>query len=245
LGVTSLLAVALGGSTASCIPEGPPTPNRQPVAASSSGPAAGPLKTRPPAAPGGGVVTDDFERTVLGTSWNALSAAWRLEEGELCGRNARNQGIWLREPIPTHARIEFDARSDSPDGDIKVELWGDGRTGAKAASYDDATSYLAILGGWRNTKHVLARLDEHGEDRLELSVDPEASDPRALPVEPGQRYRFRIERPTDDTLSWWVDDRLMFELQDPEPLVGEGHDHFGFNNWVVRVCFDNLKITPL
>jgi hypothetical protein len=153
--------------------------------------------------------------------------------------------VWLREAIPTHARIEFEARSDSPEGDIKVELWGDGRTGAKGTSYDDATSYLAIFGGWRNTKHVLARLDEHGDDRLELAVDPEASDPRALPVEPGQRYRFRIERPTDDSLSWWVDDRLMFELADTEPLVGEGHDHFGFNDWTVRVCFDNLKITAL
>jgi hypothetical protein len=29
------------------------------------------------------------------------------------------------------------------------------------------------------------------------------------------------------------------------PLRGAGHDHFGFNNWQVKVCFDNLKIVPL
>jgi len=46
-------------------------------------------------------------------------------------------------------------------------------------------------------------------------------------------------------VSFSVDDRLLFELEDPEPLSGEGHDHFGFNEWMVRVCFDNLRITPL
>ena len=27
--------------------------------------------------------------------------------------------------------------------------------------------------------------------------------------------------------------------------LGVGHDHFGFNDWEVKVCFDNVKVTPL
>ena len=33
----------------------------------------------------------------------------------------------------------------------------------------------------------------------------------------------------------------MFKFTDPEPLSGPGHDHFGFNDWEVPVCFDNVK----
>ena len=77
-------------------------------------------------------------------------------------------------------------------------------SGATAASYTNATSYLLILGGWRNTKHVLARLDEHGEDRLELDVEPNSDDERARPVSAGQPYRFSVVRRDGRTLSWSV-----------------------------------------
>jgi hypothetical protein len=230
-----------------CVPEGPPTPTR-----AASKPPAGPLSALPGPARSAAPVSvisaayeDRFERKELGPDWLALSPAWRIEDGELCAKGARNRGAWLKPGLPERARIEFDARSDSQEGDIKAELWGDGKTGATGSSYSNATSYLAILGGWQNTKHVLARLDEHGKDRLELEVDPEAPEPRALPVEPGQTYRFRVERSDESKVSWWVDDHLVFELTDPEPLRGEGHDHVGFNEWAARVCFDNLKITPL
>jgi hypothetical protein len=43
----------------------------------------------------------------------------------------------------------------------------------------------------------------------------------------------------------WVDDAVLLEMVDPEPLGGRGHDHFGFNNWQSELWFDNLKITPL
>ena len=112
-------------------------------------------------------------------------------------------------------------------------------------SYDDATSYIAIFGGWKNRLHVLARLDEHAKDRQELRVDPGAGDPRAQEVEPDRSYRFKVERRDGKTLHWSVDDTQIHVFEDTQPLSGEGHEHFGFNNWQVRVCFDNLRITPL
>jgi hypothetical protein len=153
--------------------------------------------------------------------------------------------VWLRRALPENAVIEFDAVAEAEDGDLKAELWGDGKSGATSASYTNATSYLAILGGWKNTKHVLARLDEHGDDRLELDVDPESDDERARAVEPGQPYRFRIERADGRTLTWSVNDTRYFELADTEPLAGPGHEHLGFNDWDAPVCFDNVRVTPL
>ena len=188
---------------------------------------------------------DRFDRASIGEDWHRLGTAWSIKDGKLCGKGARNQGIWLRRRLPTNARIEFEASSDSPDGDIKAEFWGDGSSGATAASYSNATSYLTIFGGWKNTYHVLARIDEHAKDRLAIQINPDSTHVREMPVSTGQIYRFRVERSDGKTVSWWVDDQLIHKLADPNPLLGEGHEYFGFNNWEAPVCFGNLTITPL
>jgi hypothetical protein len=182
----------------------------------------------------------------LGPNWTqAQTNAWHIEDGWLCVENAHNHGVWFSRPIPVNARIEFDAKSDSPDGDLKAEFWGDGRGFAKGTSYNDATSYLAILGGWKNTLHVLARLDEHKDDRKAVHVDKDSDDPRQRPVMRGQVYHFKVERNDGKTVRYYVDGLLYATFADNEPLVGIGHDHFGFNDWEAKVCFDNVKITPL
>jgi len=130
--------------------------------------------------------------------------------------------------------IEFDAQSGSADGDIKVEVFGDGVSKAETTSYT-ATSYVVIFGGWHNTMNVIARLDEHAADRV---VGP------ALKVEPGRTYHMKIER-RGATIRAWADDQLIGSLTDPHPLSGVGHDHFAFNNWSAPLTFDNLRIRPL
>ncbi len=177
---------------------------------------------------------DDFERTQLGKSYKKTGGNWRIESGQLRVDGAKNHPLWLLRTLPRDVRVELDARSESPEGDIKVEIFGDGASYAKRDSYE-ATSYVVIFGGWNNSKNVLARMDEHGEDRV---VGP------ARKVEPGRTYHFRIER-VGGTLTVWVDDQLLLEMVDPEPLGGRGHDHFGFNNWKSDLWFDNLKVTPL
>jgi hypothetical protein len=37
----------------------------------------------------------------------------------------------------------------------------------------------------------------------------------------------------------------LASLTDRAPLVGVGHDHFGFNNWAAPITFDNLRIRAL
>jgi hypothetical protein len=234
---------------AGCVPEGPPSPE---VKTASPPKTASPAKTTPVRAvalPSRPAITevfeDSFDRAELGPDYNALSPAWKLVANKLCVRGARNKGVWLLRKLPVDARIELDAVAEAPDGDIKVEAWGDGATGATGNSYTNATSYLAVLGGWKNTKHVLARLDEHGDDRLELEVESGADDERQRPVAAGQPYHFKIERTNGKSVRMSVNEVLYFELWDEEPLAGPGHEHFGFNDWDAPVCFDNLKVTPL
>ncbi|MFW2388522.1 MAG: hypothetical protein ACN4G0_09315 [Polyangiales bacterium] len=177
---------------------------------------------------------DDFERAELGNAYDATGGNWRIESGQLRVKGAKNHPLWLLRTLPPEVRVEFDARSESPEGDIKVEIFGDGASYAKADSYT-ATSYVIIFGGWNNSRNVLARLDEHGRDRVVG---------KAQEVQVGRVYRFRIER-IAGILTVWVDGDILVKMDDPEPMRGRGHDHFGFNNWQSDVWFDNLKVTPL
>ncbi len=182
----------------------------------------------------------------LGPNWTqAGTTAWRIDNGKLCGQGAKNHGVWLNKVLPVNARIEFDASSDSQDGDMKAEVWGDGQSAATSLSYTNATSYLAILGGWHNKFHVLARINEHGDDRKEIKVDKESDDPRQKPVTRGQTYHFKIERTDAKTVRWSIDGVEMAAFADDAPLLGAGHDHFGFNDWDAKVCFDNVRVTPM
>jgi len=211
--------------------------------ARSDSPATPPSTPTPAAEEGGAAVAAG---PTLGPDWaQAGTTAWRIENGRLCGQNAHNHGVWLQRVLPINARIEFDAISDVTDGDLKAELWGDGRSAATSISYTNATSYLTILGGWHNQFHVLARMNEHGTDRKEIKVDKDSDDPTQKPVTAGQVYHFKIERTDGKTVKWFVNGIEYLDYSDPQPLAGIGHDHFGFNDWEAKVCFDNVKVTPL
>ena len=43
----------------------------------------------------------------------------------------------------------------------------------------------------------------------------------------------------------YAPDLVMHQLTDEAPLAGPGHDHLGFNDWVIPVCFENVRVTPL
>lgn len=240
---------------AGCVPPGSASSQdagtgAAPQAAPQPAPAARPSTSVAPALAAADVLRapfeDNFERADLGPDWDVTQQSiWKIESGRLCGEHAKNHGVWLKRAVPVNARVEFDAQSTSTDGDLKAEYWGDGRSFATALSYTNATSYLTIFGGWHNKYHVLARINEHGNDRQQIEVDPNSDDPRDKPVVAGQIYHFKVERSDGKSVKWWVNGNEMLTYADPSPLAGPGHDHFGFNDWDVKVCFDNVRVVPL
>ena len=180
------------------------------------------------------VFEDNFDRTELGDNWLNTGGDYRIVDGMLRIEGAKNKPLWLKKKLPTDARISFTARSESDAVDIKAEIFGDGESKAIKASYT-ATSYVVILGGWNNRRSIIARMNEHGDDRQVRE------DPRGVP---GKTYRFDIVR-KGNLFSWYLDSERFLEMNDAAPLKGPGHEHFAFNNWASEVFFDDLAVLAL
>ncbi len=189
-----------------------------------------------------GVFRDDFNRPELGDAYWSSGDYWRIFDGQLLSPGAHNNPLWLRAVLPPDVQVDFDARSEAPEGDTKCEIFGNG--------YDHASGYILIFGGWGNTFTTIARLDEHG-----VPVNAELPEPipngghvrvqrTDLHVEQGHTYHWTVIR-KGGTLSWKLDGQLVLQLIDPEPLRGPGHDRFAFSTWDADVFYDNLVITPL
>ena len=182
--------------------------------------------------------TDQFESgTAPGANYLATGEGYKVPNGSLSARGAHNHPLWLRKRLPRDVRIEFDCWSTEPRGDIKVEVFGNGHSFDPDGGGYTATGYEVIFGGWYNSKSIIARLDEHGKDVVER---------REPKVVPGKRYHWKIER-KGTKLTWWIDDLAtpFLVYDDPQPLDGEAHAYFGFNNWETDTWFDNLVVTPI
>ena len=171
---------------------------------------------------------DDYSQpaTVAQRYWSS-GGLWRTVDGWLLSPGVKNNPLWLRASLPQDVAVEFDVRSMSPEGDIKVEIFGDGVA--------HSSGYIIIFGGWKNSLDVIARLDEHGQDRKEQA---------SRGVVANKVHRLAVER-YNGTLRFEVDGQQVMTYPDAKPLVGPGHDRFAFNDWAAPVRFDNIAIWSL
>jgi len=155
-------------------------------------------------------------------------AAWRIEGGRLWGEGGHNAALWLPDlQLPDEARLELKARAETETGDLKCELYGDGLT--------HQSGMILINGGWSNRLRVIARRDEHGEDRR--------SDRRCAPrcAPQGVEQSWVIER-RSGVISWYIDGQLSLRWKERAPLSGRG---FALNHWEAKVSYDDLVVYDL
>jgi hypothetical protein len=188
--------------------------------------------------------SDDFDRAALGDSWNDTGGHYRIDSGALTFEMAHNHPLWLRAALPDDVRIDVDATALSPDGDLKVILAGDG----KSFESDDAvrrdlqyteTGYVFIDGGWHNSVSTLVKLQEH-----EWQRDPSVPRDLTARVVPGKTVHWTITR-RGGHIEWDLDGKAFLVRDDPAPLSGAEHCHFGFTGWESKARFEHLKIVPL
>lgn len=181
---------------------------------------------------------DTFDRGGIGPDYNQTGTGYRIVDGALNAHGAHNRPLWLARKLPPgDLQVDFDAWTTSPEGDIKIELFGDGRSFDPDGNRYLATSYVIVFGAWKNSRSIIARMDEHAPD-LMTRADRK--------VEPNRRYHWRLVR-RGGVLEWYLDDLAtpFMRFDDPEPLSGVGHEYFGFGNWETDTYFDNLVIKHL
>lgn len=109
---------------------------------------------------------DKFDRASIGETWWSNGGHWRIVDGQLYSPGVGNNPLWLKARLPADVRIEFDTRSEGPDGDVKWELDGDGRT--------HSTGYIFLFGAWHNRESRICKLEEHAptpeEMRAQLAI---------------------------------------------------------------------------
>lgn len=173
----------------------------------------------------------------LGEVFYATGDGYHVEQGALSAKGAHNHPLWLRKRLPRDVRIDLDAWSNEARGDLKIELFGDGHSYDPDGGRYTATGYELIFGGWFNSKSIIARLDEHGNDVVQRTEPKVAAN---------KHYHWRVERQRN-TLTWFIDDMNtpFLRYEDPRPLEGAGHEYLGVNNWETDTWFDNLVISPL
>lgn len=180
------------------------------------------------------LLREDFDRTDLGERWHTAGSGASIQGGVLVAEGLRNHPLWLDLPLPDDVRIEFDAWASTDEGDIKVELFGDGKSFATSANYV-ATGYVIIFGGWNNSLSAIVRKNEHGRQRVTTGE---------VKVQADKRYHFVITR-TGNELRWEVNGQELLAYEDENPLRGEGQDRFAFSGWESQTHFDNLVIEAL
>ncbi|MCB9639249.1 MAG: hypothetical protein H6727_10195 [Myxococcales bacterium] len=160
----------------------------------------------------------------------------RTKQGRLCVEQARNNPLFLRGALPRDVVVEFDAYAQEKDGDVKIELFTDGRF--------HATGYVLVHGGWHNAMSIIDRLGEHNRDCRGKEQNQPANCrrwTRKQKVVMKKRHHWKVVR-HDNKLMWYLDGKLFMRYDDPQPLEGKGHGFFAFSNWIAHVCYDNLSI---
>ena len=177
------------------------------------------------------IFDDDFSRTGIGVNYEIQGGDWRIENGKLASRMAKNRNLVLKSvDLPQNAVVELTMKSNSSDIDVKFNLWGDGKI------HDHGDGYTFILGGWKNRVSIISKLDEHEKNR---------SEKRNAKLEKGKVYKVRVERQLNK-IKWFVDGELFLEYFDEKPLkVSDGYSKLSFANWKSDVEFDDLKIYAL
>jgi hypothetical protein len=174
-----------------------------------------------------------FTQEGLATEWNVRTGTWCVEGEWLTGRNPEsNPGMIVsRADFFGNVLLEFEARTIPPSThDIDFMISG---------SWDEeederGEGYVIGLWGWWE-----------GKTGIEKSPDYKlwAATPVA-PLEPGRVVRVCAGN-IDGHVFVFVDDRLIIELTDPNPIDTRRCGKIGFEAYASMIQFRRLKVRQI
>ncbi len=171
----------------------------------------------------------DFDAPAALAGCPQPAGVWRTEDGRLVAAEGNENRALLLCPLPPEPlRVQFQARlepnEDGKIGDISVLL------GATDSKRFFASGYSLTTGSYWNHCTTFYRLGRPLA-RTEWS-----------PLQPNRWYRVTVER-AGGHLRYWLDDQILLDAWDREPLEPAADAWLGLRTWDTRLLIDNLTVS--
>ncbi|MBA3937590.1 MAG: leucine-rich repeat domain-containing protein [Planctomycetes bacterium] len=178
------------------------------------------------------VVSDDFsDPEATSHKWDIDGASSKVVDGEFHILKSSPCVLILKQSLAGDVRIDWECRFADCDIDdlscfICAESWLPGRQVVQ-------TGYEFKSGAYRNSKNMLKR---HGKTLFTESF---------AGLVPDHVYHARAEK-IGTRLRYLVDDRVVFDVVDPEPLAASGGQaSIGLTCWGADARWDNVRVYTL
>jgi serine/threonine protein kinase len=176
------------------------------------------------------VFEENFSDPDIESRWEILGEHWEIKNGELRIWGGTPQILYLRKKLSGDIRIEFECHQDG-------ELLGDMSCFMNCLPLKNRkkacdTGYIFQYGAAANTRSFI----ERPKSRLWEKLDS--------PIVKGVPYRISAER-SGAKLTWKVNDSLVCEVEDPEPLHGTDRNHLGIYGWRSDTSYRWIRIYAL
>ncbi len=176
----------------------------------------------------GTVTPEDFAR-----DWKVYSGEWWVEGEWICGRNPQSSPgmIVSHADFPGNVLVDFEARTVLPSTHDIDFMWN--------GSWDEAqnrrdVAYVFGLEGW-------------WEGKVGFEKSPEYKLVAGTPLfrfEPGRIYHIQGGS-IDGHCFLFVDDKLVLEITDPDPIDGQRYAKVGFEAYASHIQIRNIQVRRL
>ena len=170
------------------------------------------------------VIEDRFERESLGDEWETPAGVWTIEDGQLV-TTSRGAILLTAADIPGLQRIVFDIMAPTPAGHDFLQKEGGAPVSdlspllhADATDRPTRTGYFLQFGGGNNTHNTLLRRGSSVTQHADAAIVPDRMH-RMIAEFDGTHVRLT------------VDDEIVLEYPEPDPLIGAGHGRAGIHLW--------------
>jgi serine/threonine protein kinase len=176
------------------------------------------------------LLEENFSDPDIESRWEIIGKRWEIVNGELRLCDGEPQILYLKKAITGDVRIEFECHQDSEYlADVSCFTHALPLKNRKKAC---ETGYMFQYGASENTRSFIEKPGKRFWDKLHS------------PLKKGERYRVLAEK-CGNKLSFWVNDLLICEAEDPEPLSSAERTSLGIYGWIADTRYTFIKIYQL
>ena len=161
-----------------------------------------------------------------------INGKWEIQNGELRVWDGEPISFRLRMLVSGDVRVEFDCHQEG-------SFLSDASCFIGALPFSESKKdcpfyggYLFQYGGFANTQLAL-----RAPERILWHL-------QAVPLIRGKRYHILAEK-VGERVKLLVDGRIIFNIKDPNPLIGAEHAGVGFYAYGADTYYDNVRVYQL